>query len=290
MKNLMKCLTAMSVCFASCQQGNLVNPDDSSLPSSHNMREAAMPTTPKFYQLVKHGGSTLTYSPDGLLEKVTFENESRSNFPTYKVYTYNANSIVSKKYSNNKLEEVITYLLDPNTGNCYESQHKAYSVSGQIQTKAKESTYAYFYNIKGQLMMRENKHNPKDYTLLNYDTVWNLINVTTYGDAGNGAAKVVAESNLSYNQPTGDPLLLNLLPINCEVANLPDAYLRIFGKPTKYLVKMITEKGALGGRYFSYSMNADGYPTARQMYNLSGGDLTQTVNYDYLVTNIGLSL
>jgi hypothetical protein len=291
MKNLLLSALVLGLALSSCKQEDAIGPDQpsTSAASSNNMREAMSPTIPKLYQLVKHGTSTLNYSEDGRLAKVTYGYTYRGTYPTYKAYTYTANSIISKLYGNNKLQEEITYLLDPNTGNCYESKHKEYTNPNTNQ--AQVSSYGYYYNIKGQLMMRQNKADVNDYTLLDYDTVWNLVKVSIYGSPGNGGpAKLILESKLSYNQPTGDPLLLDLRPINCEVADLPDTYLRIFGKPTKYLVKLITETGSLGGRYFTYTMNADGYPTSRQMYNVNGGTLGQTIPYDYLVTNMGFNL
>jgi hypothetical protein len=283
-------ILALSLSCTSCQQGDNVSPDETVAMPARSMREALSPNMPKTYQLVKYGTVGLSYYDDGLLKKVTFGTGYRGSQPAYIVYNHSPNKIVSKLYSStNKLEEVINYLLDPKTGNCYESQHKEYTNPNSNQPT--ESTYGYYYNIKGQLMMSQNKGNVADYTLLSYDTVWNLVKVTHYGNSGNGTpAKVILESNLSYNHPAGEPLLLDLQPLDCEFAGLPDRFLRIFGKPTKYLVKLITETGSLGGRYSTYTMNADGYPTSRQIHNLNGGGLIQTIPYDYLVTNMVLSL
>lgn len=292
MKYLAKCaggILLFAIALTSCQQENLVAPDEPSMVSSPNMREAMSPTKPKFYQLTKRGTSTLSYYDDGKLKRVTFGPAYHGTYASYIAYTYSANTVVTKLYGNNKLQEQTTYLLQPATGNCFESQHKEYVTSGPVPNLAKESSYIYQYSPKGQLMTRKNKNSANDYTDFFYDTDGKLNKVSQYGDSGKGngsAPMLIVESNLIYTQSSGQPLLDDHYPINCEFANMPDPYLRVFGKPTKYLVKLVTEKGSLGGRYFSYTLNADGYPVSRQMYNISGGALMQTIDYDYVTTGL----
>jgi len=291
MKILFKTVLVLTICLASCQQEKVISPDQpEELASSDNLRENFTDDLPKNYQLIKHGGSTLSYSGDGRLRKVTYSPNVRGNFSVYAVYTYSGNSIVSKLYYDNKLTEVVTYLLDAK-GRCYDSQQVEYIPYGPNTTLEKQTGFNYLYNPKGQLMTRTNKKVANEYTSFGYDAAGDLTKITNYGFSAAGpGVGIASESTLYYDQPAGDVILPDYSPVNCESANLPDPYLKIFGRPSNHLVKLITEKFSLGGKVMTYTLNADGYVKAKQTYDLFNGKLVETKLYDYLVTDITLNL
>jgi len=288
MKNFLKSLLLLTVGLASCQQENVVTPDPSSAVSAENLRESLLPTLPEKHQLIKHGATTLLYSADGKLQKVTYLQATRGGgFPTYAQYKYGNNWIVSTLYYNNKVAEVMTYLLDAN-GRCYDSKQVEYIPAGPHATIEKTSGFTYQYNAKGQLTTRTDKKYTNQTTSFVYDAAGELKKIAEYKpSSSNPGLGLTAEATLHYEFPTGDPILLNLSPINLEAANLPDPYLMIFGKPGKHLVKMITEKFSLDGKIFNYTLDAEGYVMKRDVYNISGAALVETKAYEYLVTELG---
>ena len=283
-------ILAFSITLFSCEHDKTIAPDLSTERSSESMRENLTPTLPKKYQLTKYGDVTLSYLADGKLQKVTRGPIVRGSFSDYTTYTYKLNSISATSYKNNKRVQQITYLLDAK-GNCYESKHVDYVQVYPNPEQAIKSGFVYIYNSKGKLMLRKNSALPNEKTDFSYDTADNLVKITNYAYApGAPNSTIQSESTLGYIPLGGDPLQLNLYPINVEAANLPDPYLQIFGKAGKFLVKLVTEKGSLGGTYFKHTLNADGYPTKRETYTINGATLTETKDYDYLVTNIGFNL
>lgn len=108
--------------------------------------------------------------------------------------------------------------------------------------------------------------------------------------SGRAYEPIQANTTLYYDQPTGDPILDNVLPVNEEAFNLPDLYLPIFGKKSMHLVKLYMDQPNLYQQYYTYIVNADGYPTKRDTYEVTGAKLIQSKSYDYLVTGIGLHL
>lgn len=293
MKNFLKSVVvfALSITMISCEKENPVTPNSPTAISSQNLRESALVTIPKLHQLIKHGATTLFYSEDGRLQKVTYVQASRGGVsPTYVQYKYGAYSIVSTLYYNSKVAQVMTYLLDAN-GRCYNSKQIDYIPYGPNTVLEKESGFTYLYNPKGQLTIRTNKKYTSETTAFVYNAAGELSKIQYYNpSAVNPGLGLESEYTLYYDQPTGDPILNDLLPINIESSNFPDPYLMIFGKPGKHLVKMITEKFSLDGKIFNYALNADGYVMKRDVYNISGAALAESKAYDYLVTEIDLNL
>ena len=291
MKNLFKSLFAFTIILTACQpEKNVIAPIEDAKVSANNLREGIVATMPKHYQLIKHGTTKLAYFDDGRLQKVTYTSTQRGTSGVYAQYKYGLNSVVSTLYYNNAIAEVSTYLLD-NKGRCYESKQVELIPYGPNQTLEKTSEFTYLYNAKGQLLTRTNKKIITEKTTFVWNAGGDLTNLTGF-NFNNGRAYEPVKSDLTlyYDQPTGDPILADLSPINCEAANLPDPYLMIFGKSGKNLVKLITNNSNLGGKYFNYTMNADGYITKRDQYDMSSGALTETKAYDYLVTNLGFNL
>lgn len=277
--------------LVSCQPDTSVTPAQSRLVSTQNVREGISPNFPQRYQLTKHGAAILSYFDDGRLRKVVHSGISvRGSLGIYTLYSYSAQSIVAKTYDESTLRMEIKYLLDPGSGRCNESQQTEYIPYGPNATLAQETNFLYQYNANGQLKSRTNKKYTYEKTDFSYNADGDLNKVIGYDKVnGNPGAVIVSEAVLSYDQPTGDPMLSDLYPLNNEVANLPDTYLRIFGKPSKHLVKLMTEKYSSTGRYYTYTLNPDGYVTTRNTYTVAGGTLVNTQPYEYLVTNLGIN-
>ena len=120
MRNYLKSFLALAITLASCQQEKtLITPVEDAKVSANNLREGIVATMPKFYQLIKHGNTKLSYLNDGRLQKVIYASSQRGNSGIYAQYKYGINSIVSTVYYNSTISVVCTYLLD-NKGRCYE--------------------------------------------------------------------------------------------------------------------------------------------------------------------------
>ena len=95
-------------------------------------------------------------------------------------------------------------------------------------------------------------------------------------------------TNFNYSPAGGDPIMNDKYPLNVIGVNEHDPYLRIFGKPSKHLVTLVTKQGSLGGDYFTYDLDADGYVAQRKQFKLNGGALVETKSYAYVTANIGM--
>jgi hypothetical protein len=96
------------------------------------------------------------------------------------------------------------------------------------------------------------------------------------------------ETKFNYTPAGGDPIMSDNYPLNVIGVKEHDAYLRIFGKPGKHLVTLVTEQGSLDGDYYNYTLDADGYVTQRKQYKLIGSSLVDTKSYAYVTVNMGL--
>lgn len=272
--------------LAACQQDN-VTPEEPADVASKSMREGIVATIPKYYQLTKVGLVSLSYFEDGRLKKSTYNAGSRGGVPaSYSTYKYTAHSIVETVYYKGKVASEIIYTLDAVTGYCSESNQTDYIPYGPNAYVEEQTSTAYTYNAKGQILTRTNKKSPTEKSSFVFDAAGDLVKIKNYSKN----SLLEREYTLYYDQPTGDPILPNLTPIANDLLNLPDQFLPIFGKPSKHLVKMTTDNKSLDGIYYNYLLNADGYPTTRQAYSLTGAALVETLVYDYLVTKIGFNL
>ncbi|MCF0056047.1 DUF4595 domain-containing protein [Dyadobacter sp. CY356] len=275
--------------LVSCQHDDGPKPVLPDPASAQALRDGVSPNLPKTYQLIKHGDAILSYFEDGKLKKVSMGANIRGSYLTNVTYAYSTNSIVATLSRNGKEVAITTFLLDPNTGHCLESSRIDYMPLGTNAVQEVETILSYIYNPKGQLTTMTDKKAPNSKTLFGYNTAGDLNKISYYGYSGiTPGPSLLTELYLSYEQIGGDPMLDDFSPVNCEQAGFPDPYLKIFGKPSKHLVKMITEKAIPRGKYYNYELNSDGYVTAKQIYNISGAALVETKRYDYLVTEIGL--
>ena len=294
MNTLFQKLTAaiglfLSFGLLSCQENSLVTPDRPTAVASQAVSSDISPTIPKIYKLTKCGEANLTYYLDGRLKRVMYGPDVRGSQAYRRDYTYSAGVINVSVSSGTDMLGQETYWVDANTGRCHESKVLVYLYSNS--TKANVTERVYQYTDKGQLKTCTDKHSPGERTEYAYDVNSNLSKATRYGVPQFGyPVKVLEETTFMYDQPAGDPILADLYPLNALSTGLPDEYLQIFGKPGKHLVKLTTQKFSLGGTYYTYTLNADGYVTTRQKYDLSGGGLVETKPYDYQVTTIGFNL
>ncbi len=282
---------AASLSLVSCQDKDLVTPD--------HPAEAAKAATaldggivvgfPKKYTLTKHGQATLTYQADGRLKKVDYAGQVPA---FYTIYTYALQTITTTTYTGNKVFNKVTYQLD-NTGRCTTAKETDYmyygptpqNPYGSYSTTDINSTYQ--YNALGQLKTRfiNNAGYQTDYV---FNPAGDLSKITNYKNF------VAAEEvTFAYDQPVGDPILADRYPINSTWTNLPDPYLKIFGKTSKHLVKLLTQKllptnQTLTNHYFAYTLNTDGYVTEAKEFNIANAALVATTGYEYLVTDITL--
>ena len=289
MKNLAKKITALlglmlSISFISCQDNRLVSPEPVSTRSA-SAREMTDVGVPKKYILTRHGQATLKYHGDGRLQKVTY-GPSRIPYPySYIYYSYGPQWIKVTYYGGSTVVREELFTINAN-GRCSESRETTF-VFYSFGTLEQETSYTYQYNALGQLTSCTNKANSSEHTDYVFDAAGDLRKATSYKGFGSGSEEVAFD----YDQPTGNPILTDLSPINPNLAGFSDSYLKIFGKPSKHLVKLATQKKmpenkVLLTHYFSYLLNADGYVTEAKEYNVANGALISTKPYDYSVTDI----
>ncbi|MVM32001.1 DUF4595 domain-containing protein [Spirosoma sp. HMF4905] len=273
------------VSLASCKENGLVAPDKSDVASAGAVNDLIPVGVPKKYTLIKHGQVTLTYMADGRLQKATYGPGPISYPYTSVTYAYGIQSIKTTAYSGRTVVLEETYQLDA-TGRCTESKEKTF-VFYSFGTVELVQPWVYQYNALGQLKTRTSQNNGEK-TTYTFNADGDLTKASSTGIDGNPYKDIT----FAYDQPTGDPILTDRNLLNSERTFLPDPYLRIFGKSSKHLAKLITEKNFYGNQaplsyYYSYTLNADGYITEEKTFNVFNAALISTKNYDYLVTNIG---
>lgn len=270
-------ILALAAAFglASCQK--TADPAPQTPAASHAPDAAAKAN--KTYTLTKHGKAALTYLPDGRLQKVEYTNSwiSRTD------YTYGFLSVKATSYeggANPKVSHEETMLTDVNTGLCYESQYVGYTYYS-FGTVVTEKKYKYEYDAQKRLKKRYNKAKPTERDEYSWNNNGDLYEINSY--SANGAH--TQKTGFSYLKEN-EPYLLDRYPLNQPWANVPDEYLRMFGKTSKHLVRRVAavENGVLTvDRRFNYVLNADGYVKEKSEYLASNGNLLQASPYEYKV-------
>lgn len=278
-------VVGLAVSVSACQETSLVAPDKPIAASTEAVNDIIPVGLPKKYTLIKHGQATLTYMGDGRLQKATYGPGPISYPCSSVIYTYGPQSIKATGYSGNTVVLEESYLLDAN-GRCYESKEKTF-VFYSFGTVELEQGWIYQYNALGQLKTRTSKNNAVK-TTYTFNADGDMSKASSTGIDGNPSKDIT----FAYNQPVGDPILTDRTQLNTEWTSLPDSYLKIFGKASKHLVKLVTQKSFYGNQppltyYFSYTINPDGYITEEKQFNLLNAALVSTKSYSYLVTNIG---
>lgn len=274
---------ALSLSLVSCEKDNQLTPnpmgnarsesvgtDDITLPS---------PNIPQVYKLTKYGTAMLAYSANGRLLSATTPVRGSLNIQTD--YTYGPGSVRAFTHQGKVVLHDETFTLDA-SGRCTESVEKgAFS----------DTHWVYNYKPKGQLGSCNNKNSCVGGTSYTYNADGDLI----LASVATGVSDAI-DITFAYNEPTGDPLQEDKYPLNIAISKIPqhDMYLRIFGKPSKHLVKLVSYEPSgdiafpsPSPVFYAYELNAEGYVTKKTETNLSTL-ASKTTPYDYLLTNIGL--
>ncbi|GAB3903381.1 hypothetical protein GCM10028803_31730 [Larkinella knui] len=309
----------LSVGLVSCQKDSAITPDQPQLDNSSSKKAAddiIVVNMAKKYTLIKQGNAVLTYYPDGRLQKVT----QGADF--HRDYTYSGNTIQAISYRYGKMAFKDTYLIDPATNRCYESEQIDYKVlqtpfNSNLNDPFRTRTWVYAYNAKGQLISCGEKYKAGTRTEYSYNAQGNLDLVTTYWEP---MSKVnpwytislkYLENNARQNQnpgkinvieyvedkyPTNFNWILQPTPysyIDYYAQAIPERYLKIYGKMSKNLLASANwhvEGMGYHGSNFTYSLNADGYVTERKRFDDQYPQLLETEAYDYNVSYLGVSL
>ena len=272
----------LSLGLASCTETSLVTPDKPTATSTASPNDVISPTLSQKHTLTKHGEATLTYYADGRLKRVMYGPDVRGSLAVHQDYTYPTGQIVVITSSGIELIREETFWLDANTGRCYQS--KAIKYTGDPLMSIVNLYYT--YNAKGQLINCQSKDITgwTDYTYTADGDLSKAIDYSAFGVA-------ILETTFNYDAAFGDPVMPDLYPLNSEWTRLTDRYLRIFGKHSKHLVKLVTVKSLPGNdikknRFYTYTLDADGYVAVRKEFNFPNANLIETVGYNYAVTNI----
>ncbi|KAA9356373.1 hypothetical protein [Larkinella humicola] len=310
---------ALSTSLVSCQKDSAITPDQPLRENTSAQKatdDVIVVNVAKKYTLTQQGNAILTYYPDGRLQKVTQGAEFHRD------YTYNGNTIQAISYRNGKMAFKDTYLIDPATNRCYESEQVDYKVlqtpfNSNLNDPFRVRTWVYAYNAKGQLISCGEKYKAVNRTEYSYNAQGNLNLVTTYWE---GMSKVkpwytitlkYLENKTRQSQNPGQinvieyvedkyPTNFNwiLLPtpysyIDYYAQAIPERYLKIYGKMSKSLLSAANwqvEGMGYHGSNFTYSLNADGYVTERKRYDDQYPQLLATETYNYTVSYLGASL
>ncbi|MVM41067.1 hypothetical protein GO730_30790 [Spirosoma sp. HMF3257] len=279
-------VVGLAISLSACQENSLVTPDKSVDASAEAVNDLIPVGLPKKYTLIKHGQATLTYMGDGRLQKVAY-GPGPISYPYNSVsYTYGPQSIKVTSYWGNTVVLIEDYQLDANTGRCSAYKETSF-VFYSFGTVTLEQNWAFQYNALGQLKTRVSQNNGEK-TTYTFNADGDLSKASSTGIDGNPSKDIT----FAYNQPVGDPILTDRNLLSSEWTSLPDPYLRIFGKSSKHLAKLITQKSFYGNQmpstyYYTYTLNADGYVTEEKVFNVANAVLMSTKSYNYLVTNIG---
>ncbi|MCE7069409.1 MULTISPECIES: hypothetical protein [unclassified Dyadobacter] len=227
--------------------------------------------------LIKDGGTKLTYS--GIRNQLVKELDGAG---WLKEYTYSGNNITCALKTNGitVYKNFITYTLNAK-GQCVESVHTA-------TDKVIGGTYIYVYNELNQLTLVYHKSLPKLRQVFEYEQDADnslqgksLSKITFYDQYDkkekeiifkHANGKFVAQSNSSGNVYETSLEANPLNPVGLAEAN--SAYLPIFGKFSRYVLKQTVHKAFVGQIIYPYPVFN---------YNLSakslGGEIT---TYDFI--------
>ena len=274
---------ALSLSLTSCERDSLLTPNPAGVARSESTRtdDASLPSPniPQVYKLTKYGATTLLYSANGRLLSAT--TPVRGGVSIQTDYTYGPGSVRAFSHQGKVVLHDETFTLDA-SGRCTESVEKG---------TFSDTHWMYHYTPKGQLWSCQNKNSCVGGTTYTYNADGDMI----LASVATGVSDAI-DITFAYNEPTGDPLLADKYPLNVNVGKIPqhDTYLRIFGKPGKHLIKLVSFEPSAdiaypspSDVYYSYVLNAEGYVTKKVEYNLSTL-ASKTTLYDYIVTNIGL--
>ncbi|GAB3225116.1 hypothetical protein [Spirosoma arcticum] len=276
---------ALSLSFASCEKDNLLDPTPAGSARSGAVNDDILPGSSQVHKLTKYGAATLTYADNGQLLNVTTPVSGSLAIQTD--YTYSPGKIKAFTHQGNTVLRDETFTLDA-SGRCTESA-QAYTVINNNTPMQYATQWVYKYTAKGQLWSCYNKNSCVGGTNYTYNADGDMILATVATSAFD-----FTDITFAYSQRTVAGLLNDEYPVNLNVPKIPehDAYLRIFGKPSKHLVQRVSYEPsgsvafpAPSDRFYTYVLNADGYVKQRSMFHTLGGSSVENTAYEYLVGN-----
>lgn len=273
----------LAIGSAACQNESPISPmqpEAASLSTARLGSEGTSPNFPQVHKLTQYGEATLTYDDDGRLLNVT--RPVRGSLAVQTDYTYSPGKIRAFTHQGKIILRDETFMLDA-SGRCTESAEAITVVNNNVPLHYLRE-WKFAYNEKGQLVSYQNKNSCVGGMGYAYNADGDMISATeTTGVTSSSQTK------FNYVPAAGDPIMNDQYPLNVLGVNEHDAYLRIFGKPSKHLVTLVTRQASLDGDYYAYVLDADGYVTQRKQYKLIGAALVETKSYAYVTTNMGLS-
>ncbi|MEO6284347.1 MAG: DUF4595 domain-containing protein [Dyadobacter sp.] len=276
---------ALSLILTSCEKDNLLNPNPNPNPEASARlgasEEIISPNSSQVHKLTKYGEASLTYDNDGRLLNVT--TPVRGKLAVQTDYTYATGKIRAFTHQGKIVLRDETFILDA-SGRCTESAEAITVVNNNVPLHYLRE-WKFVYNEKGQLLNYQNKNSCDGGFGYAYNPDGDMISAKEImGFSSTFATK------FNYSPAAGNPIMNDKYPLNVIGVNEHDPYLRIFGKPSKHLVTLITQEGSLDGDYYDYVLDADGYVTQRKQYKLIGAALVDTKSYAYVTANMGLPL
>ena len=286
MKTLVQKITTVigltvSLGLASCEKDGLLTPNPAGSARSGAANDNIVVGMPQVHKLTKYGDATLTYADNGKLINVTTPVSGSLAIQTD--YTYSPGKIKASTYQGYTTLRIETFTLDA-SGRCTESV---------VSTPYGATGWKYTYTAKGQLWTCTNKILLNEGTTYNYNADGDMVLATV-----STVVQGVVNIKFAYSQRTVAGLLNDKYPVNLNVPKIPehDAYLRIFGKPSKHLVQRVSYEPsadpyypAPSDRFYTYVLNVDGYVKQRSMSHTLGGNSVETTAYEYVLTDIGFS-
>ena len=271
---------ALALSLTSCEKDSLLTPTPLGSARSGAGNDNIEVGIPQVHKLTRYGDATLTYSDNGQL--LTATTAVRGALSIQTDYTYSPGKIRAFTHQGREVLHDETFTLDA-SGRCTESTEDITVINNNTPLHYVRE-WKFTYNAKGQLWSFQNKNSCVGGFGYAYNTDGDLI-----GAKETTGVSSSVETTFNYSQPGGDPILSDNYPLNVIGVDKHDAYLRIFGKPSKHLVTLVTRQGSPDGDYYAYLLDADGYVTQRKQYKLIGAALVDTKSYAYVTTNIGVS-
>jgi hypothetical protein len=165
--------------------------------------------------------------------------------------------------------------MDFGQGRTYESIHTQYNYFGG-GVQATQKTWVYEYDALGRIINKINKAAPNERFFYQYHPT--TVTMFKFDEFKN----YIYRNEFRYYNTEA----LNKMKLNPEGSTL-DQYLSIFGQQSKYLLSGLdvwtyNVKAWTSAEIFSYSYNADGYPTQVVRNNVVGGMPNKTELFGYM--------
>jgi len=268
----------LSLSLASCEKDSPLTPNQTGSARSGAVEDGIVVGIPQLHKLSRYGDAMLTYADNGRLLNVT--SSFRGSLSIQTDYTYSPGKIRAFTHQGKVVLHDETFTLDA-SGRCTESvEDGVYS----------DTHWIFTYNAKGQLWSCQNKNSCVGGISYNYNADGDMILATVATSPSDGV-----DITFAYNKPTGAPILADEYPLNVTVPKMAahDTYLRIFGKPSKHLLKLVSYEPSgnvafptPSDLYYTYSLDTEGYVTKKIEYSGLSGVLPKTTLYNYVMTNI----